>query len=535
MATRKVGRNKNMKSASSEPKMSEQLTPKKNETPQQFAERKRAFAVKKIEQILMQNVSKSGSKTFTQYTKSLIKSYLLNPYSYKDSIREVSRYLYRVSTLYKKIVLYYATMPYYYYNVTYKTNFLKPETPDKMLKKYESYLQRMQAIDFSKECPPIVAMAIRDGIYAGFVYDNEEEGLFIHMLDPQYYKLRGKNADGQWIVFFDANYFSVGNNREFVEGINGDMSGTWDQVFVDGWNAYQQDSMNARWFMLPPERTICLLANMDDEFDMPLPFLIGSFSGILDVLDAEQIMADKTALENYALLVSKIPLLDNTDTVDDLAVSLELVQACQEAINEIIPSLVGAAWVPGLDLDVITFNNKNVTEDTDALSNSVKNVFDQVGASQFVVSGGSSTNSIGLKQAIANDTASAFMLVDRLESNLQFYFNSNIDENFIFRFHKETWYNRDEYLSQMKDAATLGSSAMDYLTALGMTPYEAYCKLSFENMIGLKDMMIPLKTSYTDSANNGDSGAPQKDDGDLTDEGIATRDGGKHEGREMTE
>lgn len=489
-------------------------------------ERKRALAFKRIEEVLMQNVSKNSNKTFTQYTKSLIKQYLQNPYNYKDSIREVSRYLFRVSTLYKKIVLYYATMFLYNYNVIYKSDFTKEIDAQKALKKYQTFLKRMQAIDLQKEAVSIIATAIRDGIYCGFVYDNEEEGFFVHMLDPKYYKIRGKNADGQWIVYFDATYFSSGSNKEFVEGIDGDMSGTWDDVFVDGWNYYQEDTTNNRWFMLPPEKTICLIANLDDEFDMPLPFFVGSFTSLLDCLDYEQLIADKTALENYALLVTKIPLISGSQQVDDLAVSLELVQAAQELIDAAVPDLVGTAWLPGMDVEPITFKPNDTASDTDVLSQSIENVFTQTGASQIVVSGGKSSNSVGLKHAIENDTSTAYIWVERLQSNLQYYIKANISEEFIFKFHKETWYNREDYITQMKDAATLGGDAMDYFTALGMTPYEAYCKLRFEKAIGLKEMMVPIQTSYTQSSSEG--GRPQSDDDDLSAEGIATRDGDKH-------
>ena len=510
-------------------KQSEQLVPKKNESREQFAERKRALSFEKIEQILMQNVSKTGNKTFTQYTKSLIKSYLQNPYSYRDSIREVSRYLYRVSTLYKKIILYYATMPLYHYNATYEIDFTKNVNRNKLLKEYNKFLKRLNRTDFPKESIPIIAAVIRDGIYGGFVYDNEDDGLFIHMLDPQFYKIRGKNAAGQWVIYFDANYFSSGNNREFVEGVDGDMSGTWDQVFIDGWKAYQADTMNARWFMLPPEKTICIIANLDDEFDMPLPFFTGIMTSLLDCLDFEQLIADKTALENYCLLVSSIPLIDNTNMIDDFAVSIELVQEAQQQINEVVPDLCATAILPGMELEPIFFTQSNTTDDTDTLSKSIENVFNQSGASQLVVAGGSSTNSIGLKQAIANDTALAFTWVGRLESNLQYYIRSNVSESWLFSFHKITWYNRDEYIKEIKESATLGNDKMSYLTALGSTPYQAFCKLMTENILGITDMMIPLKSSYTSSSDS-NGGAPEKDDGDLSPEGIATREGGKNEG-----
>ena len=41
-------------------------------------------------------------------------------------------------------------------------------------------------------------------------------------------------------------------------------------------------------------------------------------------------------------------------------------------------------------------------------------------------------------------------------------------------------------------------------------------------------MMIPLQSTYNGAS--GEAGAPEKDDGELSPEGIATRDGNKNEG-----
>ena len=76
----------------------------------------------------------------------------------------------------------------------------------------------------------------------------------------------------------------------------------------------------------------------------------------------------------------------------------------------------------------------------------------------------------------------------------------------------------------------MGGSALSYLTSLGDTPYIALQKLNFENAIGIKNLMIPLTSSYTQSASSNTGGAPQKDETELTDSGIKTRDGDKNEG-----
>ena len=110
--------------------------------------------------------------------------------------------------------------------------------------------------------------------------------------------------------------------------------------------------------------------------------------------------------------------------VDDFAVSMELVQEAQDMIADAVPDLVGFATLPGMELNPITFKDKNTANDTDILSNSVENVFNQAGVSRSIISNGSSTNSVGLKHSIQNDTSISFIWVDRLQSNLQYYFSS---------------------------------------------------------------------------------------------------------------
>ena len=349
--------------------MTQQLVREDHETDEQFEQRKRALRfdqIDRLKKLMLQNVSKNGTnRSFTQYTKSLIKQYLQNPYSYRDQVREVSRFLWRVSALYKRLIMTYAVMPLYNYTLTQKVDYTKSLNSKKSMSDYEKILKRMQAINFYDEFATAVAIALRDGVYYSFVYDNEEDGLFFHVLDPQYCKILGKNESGQWIVCFDATYFSRGNNIIFVEGINGDTSGCWDECFISGYREYQ-DNRDARWFILPPEKTMCLLASESDSFDLILPYFTGIFVDILSSLDARDLVSDRAYLENFVLLVSKIPLISGSNTVDDFAVSLEICKAMQELIDAAVGELIGTAMSP-MGIEAIKLKDRNDTSETDLI------------------------------------------------------------------------------------------------------------------------------------------------------------------------
>lgn len=489
---------------------------------------------KELERLILRNPTRSDTKSFIQYTKDRIKTYIQSPSANIDNIREVSKFLSRVSMLYKKILAYNAVIPLWNYNITMEMDFTKPLDRAKALKKYNKCLKFMHQLDMKKTFPSVVATAMRDGLYVGFVYQFDNGKLFLHALDPKYCKIIGKNSEDQWVVYFNAAFFAAGNNKQFVDDSSQDTSTLWDPVFIEGYKAYDADRQNNQWFELPAERVLCLPAGWDDEFDLPLPYYTPLFTSLLDLLDLEQILMSRTELQNYVLLLSKIPLFTNTEEMDDYAVSLDSVQKFQSLIDAAVPDLVGTAYAP-FDLEAVTFEQSNSSEETDKLQQAMNNLFSNAGISELVVAGGSSTNSVGLKHSIQNDEANAFIYMDRIQSWLQFFMQENGYLDFIFKFHRQSYFSRDEYIQGCKDFATLGGSAMDYYTARDMTPYEAYNKILTEQMLDVKSMMMPLQSSYTQSKSSSTGGAPKKDEDDLTEEGIDTREANKNEGTRASE
>lgn len=474
---------------------------------------------KDIKSILERNVTKNSNKSFTQYTKDLIKQYVQSPNSNQDTIREISRFLCRNSMIYQKLIMYYASMPLFNYTITPDVDITKNIDGSKVLKKYVKVLKDFEGFNIKKEGYTALAMAIRDGIFVGYTYAVENGKYFTMPLDVKYCRIQGKTPEGEWIVYFDAKFFDSGNNKEFVQS----ATGTWDDVFVNGYNDYLNNGMNYQWFRLPPERTCCLITCNDDEFIYPLPYFLPLFTDLLDLLDLQQLLQSRTELENYKLIVNKVPLVSNSDDVDDFAISDELAKTFTDLMEAVVPDLVGVVRSP-MDIDTVSFENSNSSKDTDTLGKSIQNLFNNAGASQLVVAGGASSSSVGLNHAIQNDEATCWIWVDRYSSWLNFFIANNISEGYRLQIHRQTWYNEEDFTSRKKDVASLGGPALDYLTSNGDTPYSALQKIHFEDALGIKDMMKPLSSSYTQSATSDKGGAPKKKDSEISDSGIEDRD-----------
>ena len=428
--------------------------------------------------------------------------------------------------LYQKMIMYLASMPLFYYMITQANNLYEDIDQDIALKNYQKVLENFHRFSLKKDMYTALYLAIRDGIYVGFAYDDKQGGTFLMPLDVQYVRIAGKNEYGEWVVYFNAAFFDSGNNKEFVLGVDGETTyAVWNHVFIDGYNRYKSDGRNYQWFRLPPELTCVLLVGPEDEFATPLPFFLPLFIDLLDLLDLQQILQSKAELENYALIVNKIPLVDNGNSgdIDDFAISNEMIEYYRALEEQQTPDLVGVITAP-FDVDKLTFNDTSHATDTDALTKSINNLFSNSGLTQTVVSGGNSTSNLAIKFAQLADQSNVWVWMNRLESWLNFYIKENIAKGYIFEFLRITWFNEDDYIQKYKDIATLGGPALDYLSVVEGDPYKAINKIRFENALGIKNEMIPLQSSYNSSSTS--VGRPRSDDSDLSGSAERTRNTG---------
>lgn len=491
-------------------------------------ERAQTMTFAKMMEILQRNPTRTENKTFTQYTKDLVKTYIQSPSTNQDTLREISRFLCRNSMLYQKMIMYLAAMPLFYYTITQINNLDEDIDQQKALKDYQKVLENFHRFSLKKDMYTALYLAIRDGFYVGFVYDDKQGRTFLMPLDVKYCRIAGKNEYGEWVVYFNASFFDAGNNKEFVEGVDGnEAAATWSDVFVVGYREYKERGRDYQWFRLPPEQTCTLIVGPEDEFAFPLPHFLPLFTDLLDLLDLQQIIQSKAELENYALLINQIPLVDkgNSGDVDDFAISMEMIDYFTQLEENAAPSLVGVVTAPW-PVDKLTFKDSANATDTDTLGKSLSALFSNSGLTQTIVSGGNSTSNLAIKLAQLCDQSNVWVWLNRLESWLDFYIRENISKGFIFEFLRITWFNEDDYIQKYKDVATLGGPALDYLSVVEGNPYKAINKIKFENALGIKDIMIPLQSSYNTSS-SGQAGRPQiDDDSELSGSAERTRNTG---------
>ena len=103
----------------------------------------------------------------------------------------------------------------------------------------------------------------------------------------------------------------------------------------------------------------------------------------------------------------------------------------------------------------------------------------------------------------------------------------------LLKFIDTTTYTKDDRLAQVEKAANAGLAVkLEYMTLLGYDPIEAIASDWIETKLGLSvtKFINPLVSSHTQtSGSSNEGGAPEKDDGALTDEGSETKDKEKNQ------
>ena len=91
------------------------------------------------------DLTKSESRTFQTFNKETLRTYLRNPFSNQNSIRELSRYLYRILGTYKRIIDYYVQMiDVRAYSVVPLVDYSQDIDHDAVMQQYMRTLQKLE-------------------------------------------------------------------------------------------------------------------------------------------------------------------------------------------------------------------------------------------------------------------------------------------------------------------------------------------------------------------------------------------------------
>lgn len=468
------------------------------------------------------DLTTNSTKTWTVYSKDSLRTYLQSPYSAtsQNNLRSLAKFLYTLSFPLRRIVNYFASLPdFSMYKVNLDFSLIEDNDEEALLQDYENACRFIRKMNLEINMFKLLVIAWREGIVYFQPYQDDDGTMLLMPLDSQYCKISSVGYNNLLHVAYDFSYFT-GTNSFYLD--------IWDPEYKKKYNAYQKDT-SLRWQELETARAFKIDIS---DIDLVVPTFASLFEGLIDLVDLQSLIAVKDSLDIYKLLVMKIPLL-NSKNPDDLALNLGLAQKFYNKALEILPEEIGLILSPGMDIDSVSFD-KNATSDTNAIADSYQNLMEQTGISQIF----DSSRLTGASSVKMSMLADAMMATKGLMPQIEAFINERIQMEYAnsaayIKFIDVTAYTRDDRIAQIEKAANAGLPVkQEYMALLGYNPLEAISADWLETKLGLSvtRFVNPLVSSHTQSGSpSNDGGAPEKDDGELTDEGAETKDKEKNE------
>ncbi len=438
----------------------------------------------------------SFNKTFK---KADVIEWLTNPQRYEKKLRDLSRFLFNSSSHYRRLIDYFATMLTFdyvvdVYNQTdYKVN---KNLIDVIQKKYIIILNLLETMNIKHEFSKLIYRAFIDDIVYGYIYSTKNS-FFFDILDPDYCAI-SSIEDGVYNYSFSFNYFD--SNPKDLE--------RFAPEFKQKYEIYKKDRKNMRWQELDSKNTICIKIS-DTEYTIPP--LAGIFEDVYSLYEYKDIQLSKSELENYLLLVAKIPYRKD-DSENSFALSLDIAKEYFSLMSDSLPDQIGSVLSPFDSVESIKLNRSE--RELDGVSLAENSLYNSAGVPRLIFNSDKASGA-ALNKAIMSDESTVFRILRQFErwTNRKLK-DENRKINFKVTFLDITRYNRDEIINTYKEASTLGLPVKrHYCASLGLSPSDVINSILLENdVMNITEKFVPLTSAYQNSNVNDKGGAPSKGD-----------------------
>lgn len=468
---------------------------------EQYAQLAFANLKKNILQDLINN--KNESAIYKRYDKKKIVEILQNPQRKEEDTREVSRYMYIISSHYRRLVNYYSTILLYNYSIIPSKIPLKKPKKNDYMKCFYHVVNQAEKYNLEHEATKAMNIAVRDGVFFGICYESEDSFYIKHFPHTKYMKI-SSIEDGVYRPSIDLAYF---NGKE-------DLLQAYGEDFVIAYEKYkgnEQKGLKAdkkkKWYEIP--NGIVLKADESDPY-FSFPLFLGLLDSIFDIEDYRMLNKAKAENDNYKVLSAQLPLDSNGAPIMDY----ELAQKYYGQMSQNLPAGIGLLLSP-FTVDEFSFQTSSAADRNNVIE-SVNTFWQSAGTPSSLFGGGNISSSSAMMMAVKPDESLAFSMLKQFER----YFNyrikkMNLNHTFKISFSRLSIFNQDEYINRLSKSASLGTpTKLAYCSALGMSTSDIL-GLTYleEDVLGLSKTVwtSPLISANTISHSGEEIGRPKSE------------------------
>lgn len=439
---------------------------------------------------------RSHYRRFPEYTAEEIDK-IINSSSL-GAQQKLSRDFYERSGLYRKIILYYASLLTYSGLLIPNPSYGKQLSTPYIQKRYFSALEYLEKANLVELMTRMSLRALIDGSYYGVIQTLDKDNLVLFDLPSGYARSRFRDIYGNDIVEFDVSYFDT----IFDENCKEEALQTYPKFISSYYRKYKKGKVLNSWLRLPAEVGICF--SFSDDCVPLFLTIIPSTIQYDDAIDNER---EREREEIRKIIVQKVPHLTDGQLLFEPQEALEMHEGAVKMMAG-NPNLSVLTTYTDVDAIISKTSADNVST---SLEKMLQTVYAEAGVSGQIFA---PTGSQALSTSIKNDISVMMILANKYARFITYivnflFANSNVSFKYIIL--PVSLYNQSDYITDTFKLAQSGYSFLQVCAAAGINQFELISLKSLENdVLKLQEKLIPLSSSYTESPTGGKVGAPEK-------------------------
>ena len=417
----------------------------------------------------------------------------------------LSRNYFERGGFYWRLLMHYATLLKYTGLLIPNPSFGKNLSESYITKKYHSAVSFVDKANLPDLFTHIGTKVLRDGSYYGVIQEVTDKSISILDLPIFYCRSRFKDKEGNDIIEFNVTYFDTIHDGEYRKK----ALAAYPANVVNWYKRWKARKVKSPWCYISTSVGICM--SLIDE----RPVFLNIIAAELEYEDAKDINKERDLEEIRKILIQHIPHLTDGGLLFEPEEAVEMHKGAVDMMkkNENLSVLTTYA-----DVDAIVSKTAN-DNSLNSVDKALTNIYAEAGSSSQLF--GTDSN-LSLSTSITNDMALMMVLARKMAKLItsiinEKYGNTNI--TFTYKILPVSFYNQKEYVEETLKLANSGYSFLLPALAMDLSQRELSNIKDLENdVLKLKEKLLPLSTSYTETGN---VGRPAKDAQDKSAKTVA--------------
>lgn len=425
------------------------------------------------------------SSTKKSLTTDQLANLLSTPEKNTDKLQDLMHIAKEIDGMIREIITYKANILTYDHFI-FTLNATKYKDKEKLVKAYIKCAERLEMYNLKLNLPWIMEDVISDGEIYLYI-KRDKTGILFQKLPNKLCKIcRVVKGVQKYAFKLDGitndtlSYYPDEIQKLYKRYKNGSLKN--DKNFLDG-NYYILDSENAVAF------SITYMQSKNP------PYYLSLLRNLATLEDLKDIQNANTLLDNFKLIVQKVP----TDDDGNMLLEKNVITMYHKALKKVLPSLAGAVTTP---LEITNVNLGNISSNVnDYITKVTEDFYNNAGVNSDIFNSASKTNTqVAIYGAIV-DTLLPLNILRQIEVWVNYDMqNMNETKNFGLKFVDSTNFNKTEKVKNAINFLATWNSRLELLALMGHTPLTAINILYMEQTLDIDTVMPNKLTAYTASS-----------------------------------